>query len=93
MDYELSPTGKSDKPPLGMFVTNHFNKKGKHKVYPTKHYATKNLIHRRILSSIFDFAFYKIQVWGMEFFKTSHAMLLGCLGHPYLYDELNLLNH
>ena len=26
MDYELSPTGKSDKPPLGMFVINHFNK-------------------------------------------------------------------
>jgi len=27
MDYELSPIGKSDKPPSGMFVTNHFNKK------------------------------------------------------------------
>ena len=26
MDYELSPTGKSDKPPSGMFVINHFNK-------------------------------------------------------------------
>jgi hypothetical protein len=29
MDYELLPIGKSDKPPLGMFVTNHFNKKKK----------------------------------------------------------------
>ena len=27
MDNELSPIGKSDKPPSGMFVTNHFNKK------------------------------------------------------------------
>ena len=27
MDYELSPIGKSDKPPSGMLVTNHFNKK------------------------------------------------------------------
>ena len=27
MDYELSPTGKFNKPPLGKFVTNHFNKK------------------------------------------------------------------
>ena len=26
MDYELSPTGKSDKPPSGMFLINHFNK-------------------------------------------------------------------
>ena len=25
-NYELSPIGKSDKPPSGMFVTNHFNK-------------------------------------------------------------------
>ena len=27
MDYELSLIGKSDKPPSGMLVTNHFNKK------------------------------------------------------------------
>jgi hypothetical protein len=26
MDYELSPTRKLGKPPLGVFVTNHFNK-------------------------------------------------------------------
>ena len=45
-------------------------KEGKHKVYSTKHYATQNHIHRRILSSKLDFAFYKIQVWGMKFFKN-----------------------
>ena len=27
MDYELLSIGKLDKPPSGMFVTNHFNKK------------------------------------------------------------------
>ena len=27
MDYKLSSIGKSDKPPLGMIITNHFNKK------------------------------------------------------------------
>ena len=31
-----------------------------------------------------DFAFCKIQVWGMEFFKSSHVMLQICLGHPCL---------
>ena len=27
--HELTPIGKSDKPPSDMFVTNHFNKKKK----------------------------------------------------------------
>jgi hypothetical protein len=62
-------------PLLQVCVTTHFKRrKDKDIVRSTKHYATLKHIHVRVLSSKLDYAFYKIQVWGMEFFKTSHAM-------------------
>jgi hypothetical protein len=40
-NHDLSPTDKSDKLPSGTLIINHLSKKEeKHKVDPTKHYAT-----------------------------------------------------
>ena len=92
MDYELSPIGKSDKPPSGMFVTNHFNKMKEN----TRYIQPSTLQHKITFIGEFyhpNLILHSAKLsMGMEFFKTSHVMLLVCLGHPYLYDVLNLLN-
>ena len=92
MDYKLSPIGKSDKPPSGMFVINHFNKTKENIGYIQPSIMQHQITFTGEFYHQLDSALCKIQVWGMQFFKSSHVMLLICLGHPCLYDVLNLLN-